>query len=180
MDFLAQVKERGLAERTVATRERFDKFIRDAVDQWHVQMLTVLRDHWWSEIVGDIETTMATLVPDPVYHFYGRSLNVSDVNTTAAARAMYTSLYDAGYYPGGVMENMRIACADWGIVVEAELTTVLPGAAFNLPHVQIDPALPYQNTCYSMQSQPFDRATGLMKGEIVYMSDLTEIFIARR
>ncbi|WP_257540943.1 hypothetical protein [Sphingobium sp. CFD-1] len=180
MDYLAQVKERCLAERTVATRERYDKFIHDAIDPWHKHMLTVLRDHWWSEIIGDVDATMATLVKDPVYQFHGGSLHTAVVNTTEAAREMYASLYDAGYYPGGVLENMRIACADWGVVIESDLTSVLPGAAFNLPNMRIDPALPYQSTSQAMQSQPFDRETGLMKGEIVYLGDITEIFIARR
>jgi hypothetical protein len=180
-DLLAQVKERCLAERSVATRERFDKFIQDAADTWHARMITVLRNHWWSEIVGDLETTMATLIPDPTYKFYGGKglRKISNVTTTVQTRAMYASLYDAGYFPGGVLEDMRIACGDRGVMLEATLTNVLPGAAFDLPDMKIDPKAAYQNTCDSIQSQPFDRATGLMQGEVVYMSDIRDVFAVR-
>lgn len=182
MDWLAQVKERCLAERSVATRLEFDKHIQAATNPWHAQMLSTLRDHWWSEIVGELETTMATLAPNPVYRSYGTQAfgPPMTINTTEEARKMYSALYDAGYFPGGVMDNMRIAFADWGVMIEASLTNVLPGAFFNLPQMQLDPALPYQFTCQTVQSQPFDRATGLMKGEILYWGDPMDIVPAQR
>lgn len=177
-----QVRERCLAERTAATYIEFQARIDALTDDWHRHMLTTLCRHWWSEIVGDLETTMATLVAEPYYRFYGtRSLGTStEVKGGVATRAMYSSLYDAGYFPGGVLDDVRIAFADWGLFVEAKVTNVLPGAALNLPGLRIDSNAAYQNTCQTAQVHAFDRESGLLLGEIVYLDDPIEVFMARR
>jgi hypothetical protein len=52
VDLLAAVKERSLAEGSVATRRELDQLIRAASDPWHCRMLTTLRDHWWLLALG--------------------------------------------------------------------------------------------------------------------------------
>ena len=179
---LTQVRERSLAERSVACYRTLQRLQDNADTDWHRHMLHTFRRHWWSEIVGDIEATMSTLIAEPRYRFHGSKAfgTTSEIRGGEATRTMYSSLYDAGYFPGGVLDDIRIAFADWGIFIEAKVTSVLPGAALNISGLKLRPDAAYQSTCQTAQIHEFDRDQGLMVGEVVYWDDPTQVFPARR
>ncbi len=70
-DLLAQVRERSLAQRSVAFYRGFQQHVDAAQTDWRREMLDTIMRHWWSEIIGDLEMTMGTLVPEPYYCFHG-------------------------------------------------------------------------------------------------------------
>jgi hypothetical protein len=181
VSLISQVRERCLAAQICETRQWIDGQILAATNDWHLRMLTTYRDHWWAEIIGDLDGVMATLAPDPTYRAYGgRAFGNLKINTTAEARDLYRSLFDAGYFPAGPLHEARYAMGDWGMMIEGVTTAVLPGTFFALPELNLQPATPYQASWHLMGIHPMDRNTGLMTAEILYVSDPIAIVPAVR
>jgi hypothetical protein len=145
-------------------------------DPWHRQMAGVVFEHYRAEVVGDLDAIIATLVPEPAYRLHGSSL-FGPIETTTAEEtiALYKPLIDLGYPPAAALEGQRWAFADWGVVVQGTQTLVLPGAAFPGADATVDRSKAYLISYPLVGLHPFDRASGLMKGEIVFFGDLEQM-----
>jgi hypothetical protein len=164
-------------KQTRETLAKLDVHVEAVKDPWHKTMLANWRDHYWGEAAGDLELTMGTLAPDPIYRFNGSRVlgPPQDANTLEEVRAMYGGLIDMGYRPAGPLTDMKFAFADWGLMVQAVHTAVLPGRFLNVTGLIIDPNATYSITAGLSQSHPYDRKSGLMMGEIVFSADPTDI-----
>lgn len=160
-----------LAEECYAGLAEINKTIDAISDPWHRTMALNWRDHYWAEVIGDLDAIMKTLAKDPVYHVYGGI--VFHASTTEEAYQAYSGLINEGYRPAGAVRNARFAFADWGLVVEFTHRIVYPGKLLSGP--DIDPDAAYLLTVEFMESHPYDRKDGLMGGENVFTSAPLEI-----
>jgi hypothetical protein len=165
-----------LAEASYATLAKINAMIDGLTDEWQRKILTNWRDHYWGEVVGDLDGIMATLAPDPVYKLTNPH-GVRSFDTTEGARALYAGLIDIGYRPAGPMTDIKVAFADWGLMAQGATTGVYPGTALRGP--DIDPKASYRVTRNIMESHPYT-PDGLMAGEIVFMSEPTEVVRVER
>lgn len=163
--------EPTLAEASNVTLAKINAIIDGLGDDWQKQVLTNWRDHYWAEVVGDLDAIMETLAPNPVYRTYGW-LASEGSDTTEAAHAMYAGLIGMGYRPAGPLSDMKFAFADWGLMAEFTLTAIYPGAI--LAGVDADPDAAYRVTFKIMESHPYG-PDGLMGGETVFMSAPSEV-----
>lgn len=151
-------------------------------DPWHRAMFSNWRDHYWAEVMGDLKGIMATLAPDPVYRFYGSDAlgDTPDMNATADVRAMYGGFIAMGFRPAGPVDDLIVAFSDAHLMLQFRLTCIYPGAVLKLSGGAIDPAAAYRVTLRVSESHPYDKASGLMGGETVFLSAPEEVVRVER
>ena len=91
----------------------------------HRALLIGVRDHMEHEIRGDLEPLMATLVPEPVYHFWSENPFVLEGH--AAVRGFYENMFAMGGNQFQVIVD-RILVDDGGVVTEGQVKQVYRGA----------------------------------------------------
>lgn len=178
MDLKALIPERSLADAIMVSRGWLDGEIAKATSERHRHIITQYRDHWWGEVIGDLEMVMATMAPDPYYRAYGsKAFGEFKINTTEETREFYAALFASGYYPAGAFTETRCAVADWGLMVEAVNTAIIPGSFF--PNFNLVPAQAYKASWRLVGVHPFNKE-GLMEAEILYVNDPHEIVAVER
>jgi hypothetical protein len=151
------------------TLDRLEALIKDTDAPLHQRMLEVFRDHWWGEVIGDLDTTMATMPEDPQYRVYG-TMGEAAFGGAAVARAMYRDLLDAGLMPGAPLVNDRWTFGSWGLHFEADILGLARGAGIPDAPEPLEPDQLYISMRRGSIIIPFDTDAMLMEGEILYMS----------
>jgi hypothetical protein len=151
------------------SRARAAAFAKGLADPTQRRMLETWLDHWWAEVVYDIDTAMRTVSDDVSYRMYGAATMGEglEIDGKEAARSVYQSMFDDGLMPGGPFDEEKFSFASWGMMMEALFTAVYPGAM--LPGVAgLEPETLYLMRWRMVVSFPFDLETGVLKGEIMY------------
>jgi hypothetical protein len=91
------------------------------------QLLVQVRDHMRSEIRGEFEALMATLVEEPRYHFWGVPVE-GGPKGRAAVEAFYRQMI-AGGGNWFHFDVRRIVVDDDAVVTEGRMRQCVPGAA---------------------------------------------------
>lgn len=94
--------------------------------------LSTHRDHWWAEVIGDVDAVMATMSHGPIrYTFDGHPFmaaeGMSEVKTYEDTRRMYQGVTDFGIKMAGPADDERILFDDDGLCVACILTAIYPG-----------------------------------------------------
>ncbi len=141
-------------------------------------MLQIFRDHWWAEVVVDVDTLVA-LMPDDdaTYYFGGYGLMIPEpvvhVGSTAI-RAMFQAIADWGVPVAGAIDDERFAFGDWGMTFEGVLSSIYPGKF--LPGAPgVDPEQHYFVQWKIMSSYPIDLDRKVMLGGNVYIGSLVHL-----
>jgi hypothetical protein len=149
--------------------DRLNARIDATADPRRQQWLSVYRDHWWGEVVGDVGAVMATMSRGPIhYSFDGHPFMVgSDLNkikTYEDTRRMYQGVVDLGVKMAGPIDRERVTFDEDGLIVACILSTIYPGV-FLSEHVgPVDPGGFYLLRWPNVTMVRFDDAS-LMRGE---------------
>jgi hypothetical protein len=139
-------------------------------DQRQKDWLATYRDHWWNEVIGDVDGVMRTMSHGPIhYTFDGHSFMSADssmavINNYAATRAMYEGVVALGAKMAGPIDRERIMFDDEGLTVSCILTTIYPGIYLSGHNEPIDPESFYLVRWPNVTMIRFD-SEGLMMGE---------------
>lgn len=176
MNMKSLIPEKSLADDIMATRLWFDREVASIADPRRQLMLARYRDHWWCEVIGDLEGVMATMAPNPKYRAYGSDVfGEFLIDTTEETEKFYRALFASGFYPAGPFTETRYALADWGLMIEAINTAIIPGSFF--PALSLEPNTAYKASWRLVGIHPFDENC-LMEAEILYVGrpyDLTVV-----
>jgi hypothetical protein len=138
------------------------------------RMLQTVIDHGKAEAAGSVDGLMATLCPDPQYHFWSGGRDWGPKGQ-AAVRGFYESFVAGGE---GFFESHkhRIVVDDDTVVTETELRQLLPGTvAAKRGYAIQDPARHYLVFARTVILWPFNEA-GELIGEDSYGSSDTSVF----
>lgn len=142
-------------------------------------MLEIYRDHWWAEVISDVDAIMATMPTDAVsYHFDGLPLMMPEpwhFTDPKVARQMYQSIADLDLPIAGPFDNERFAFGDWGMSCEALLSSILPGRFLSGYHKKLDPDQLYFVQWHSVSTHPMDVERRLMLGENVFTGSAVRV-----
>jgi hypothetical protein len=149
--------------------DRLNARIDATADPRRKQWLSVYRDHWWGEVVGDVEAVMATMSRGPIrYSFDGHPFMVSAelnrVKTYEDTHRMYQGVVDLGVKMAGPVDRERITFDEDGLIVACILTTIYPGVFLSEHAGPIDRGGFYLLRWPNVTMIRFDDA-GLMRGE---------------
>lgn len=142
----------------------------DTENPRHRRALEVMCEHWHYEVVElDLDKLMATLVPDPVYHFYGLAQMPRELRGAQAVRELYLQQFQAG--PNAVsMELDHLIVTDSAVAFEGRSVMRLDSplaAAFLGPLAGVDLERPGVFRLPNAAFLPF--ADGLIAGEVNYL-----------
>lgn len=132
--------------------------------------LTTYREHWWGEVIGDVDAVMATMSHGPIaYSFDGHPFMVPDGGMAAIGnyddtRRMYESVVALGVKMAGPIDDERIAFDDEGMILYCVLTAIYPGLYLGRHEEPVDPEGVYMVRWPNITMIRFD-ADGLMMGE---------------
>ncbi|MDB5686359.1 MAG: hypothetical protein JWR77_948 [Rhizorhabdus sp.] len=149
---------------------RLNARIEAQADPVHRAWLTVYRDHWWGEVIGDVDAVMATMSHGPIsYSFDGHPFMVPDGGIAAVesyddTRLMYEGVVALGVKMAGPIDGERIAIDEHGIIIYCTLTTIYPGVYLTKHKEPVDPDALYLVRWPNITMIKFD-ADGLMMGE---------------
>jgi hypothetical protein len=148
------------------TRSRLEKLTADVTEpRWRVGLEDFLQ-HWWSEVIGDLDAAMAVFSSEVEFRTYG-SMGTSSESTVEQRRAIYQTILDAGMCVGGSWDNERFLFGDWGILMEATWTFVHYGALIPDHPEPLDPAALYLVQRPLALIMPLTEE-GHLKGEVLY------------
>ncbi len=158
---------------------RIEAAIAGLSDPRHKTMLEVYRDHWIGEVRNDVSAIMATMPEDTVsYRFDGIGLLIPDYwefKTTPEARAMYQGAAEGGLPMAGPFQEERWAFADWGMVFEGILASIIRGRSLHLQPYPLEPEGLYLIRWRAISSHPMDVERRLMLGEHVFGGALVSL-----
>ncbi len=97
----------------------------------HAALVNEVADHMEAEIKGQIEPLMATLSPNPVYHFWRIGGDNMVLNGYDAVRGFYTTMFENGGQQFEVVVD-RIIVDDNGVVTEGQVKQVYPASALEM------------------------------------------------
>lgn len=149
---------------------RLEKRIGEERDPQHRAWLSTYRDHWWGEVIGDVDQVMATMSHGPIrYSFDGHPFMTPDGGMTAiedraGTRAMYEGVVAMGVRMAGPLDEERILFDDQGLVIACILSAVYPGAYLTRHSEPVDPDGVYLVRWPNITMIRFD-GDGLMMGE---------------
>jgi hypothetical protein len=157
---------------------RIDASIAALRDPRDRLMLKLFRDHWWAEVVVDVDKLIA-LMPDDdsTYYFGGCSLLIPEPivhHGPREIRAMFQAVADLGVPVAGPFEEERYAFADWGMAFEATLSSIYPGK-FLPGRPGLESEQLYFVKWKTMSSYPIDVSRNVMRGGNVYMGSLVHL-----
>jgi hypothetical protein len=135
------------------------------------QLLEQVRDHLRTEIRGEFEALMATLVDDPQYHLWGMGAEMGPKGREAVA-TFYTEMIASG---GNHLEFeiRRIVVDHDAVVTEGVLRTLIPGAAVVASGIsEVSDAPVDADACYVSENQILTvwpaAEDGRIEGEDIY------------
>ncbi len=152
---------------------RLDAMIAALVDDRQRKWLSTYRDHWWSEVINDVDGVMATMSHGPIrYTFDGHPFMSSEdsmdsIKTHEDTRRMYEGVVSLGVRMAGPFDAERITFDDQGIVVHYILTTIYPGKFIPNHSEPVDPDGFYMLRWPNITMIRFDEQ-GLMMGEDIF------------
>ncbi len=143
-------------------------------DPQHRAWLEMYRTHWWSESIGDLAVTRATLAERVVFRRYGTPIVAVglELETREQVMARYQAALDAGLKPGGPIEEARWAFGDWGISVEGIFTGFAWGRNLHRYDPGLEPEIAYMHRYRMSAIFPVEASTGLLAGEILYAGEV--------
>src|ERR1700740_3228014 len=90
------------------TLARMDKRIAEETNPKYKKWIQVNRDHWWGEVIGDLDLVMRTMSRGPIRYTYdGHPFMapsegyIERVDSRAATHAMYSGIEAAGARAAG-------------------------------------------------------------------------------
>jgi hypothetical protein len=149
---------------------RLNARIAAAQDPRHKNWLTTYRDHWWGEVIGDVDAVMATMSRGPIsYTFDGHPFMTPDkglasIASYEATRAMYDGVVAMGVKMAGPVDDEQVYFSDKGLSLHCVLTAIYPGVYLTKHTEPVDPNGFYLMRWPNVTIIQFDR-DGLMMGE---------------
>lgn len=149
---------------------RLDARIAAEPDVRRKGWLTTHRNHWWGEVINDVDMVMATMSHGPIsYSFDGHPFmspegGMATIVDRAGTRAMYEGVVALGVRMAGPFDDERLAFDEQGIIVRAILSAIYPGVFLARHTEPVDPAGVYLVRWPNVTMMQFD-AEGLMMGE---------------
>lgn len=161
------------AKETVA---RIDVLLESLDNPLHREMLMAFRTHWWSEVVGDIDTAMSVMPDDVIFKTTGSvpSGQPFELHSATEQRALYQAQIDMGLTPGaGTFFDERWAFADWGMTLEAVWVFVMYGSMLEgVGSYEAEQLYLVESPCVAVM--PY-RGNGVLGGEIFYFGDTLSV-----
>lgn len=151
---------------------RIDVLLERLGDPHHRAMLTAFRTHWWSEVIGDLDTAMSVMPADVIFKTTGAvpSGQPFELHTATEQRALYQQQLDIGLTPGaGTFTDERWAFADWGMTLEAVWIFVMYGSMIS-GYGSFDANCLYLVKVPCVAIMPY-RGNGILGGEIFYFGN---------
>lgn len=107
----------------------FDTELAKLANPHHRQSLASFRTHWYGEVTGDIDLAMSVVSEQSDFSVIGALAGgeAFAVHGKAAHRAVLEALPRLGLNAGGSFSNIRLAFADWGVMMEATYANVVYG-----------------------------------------------------
>lgn len=137
-------------------------------DVRHRQVLGIVIEHMKAEAEPHLDRLMATLSPNPDYHFWFAGTDMGP-KTTEGVRAYYTAFVESGANVL-VFEIDRVAVDDDLVMTEGWLKIIYPGAAAQQIGVEVDdPDGDYLVVFRQLINWPID-ADGKIMGEDAYQT----------
>lgn len=157
------------------TLARMNQRIASEPNPKYKKWMEVNRDHWWGEVIGDLDLTESMLSKGPIRYTYdGHPFMLPDgmafrdsmpgVTTRAAARQMYESIQARGARAAGPFDDERFLIDEKGMLLYGILTTVFPGSFITRHSEPIDPKGLYLVRVANLTMVWFDEEDK-MKGE---------------
>lgn len=149
---------------------RLDARIEALDDPRHKGWLTTYRNHWWGEVINDVDMVMATMSRGPIHYSFDGHPFMSDGGTMAAiktwddTKAMYDGVVALDVRMAGPLDEERVLFDEHGVSIQGILSTIYPGVFLGNHSEPVDPAGKYLVRWPSVTNIRFD-AEGLMKGE---------------
>lgn len=149
---------------------RLDARIAAESDATRRGWLTVHRNHWWGEVINDVDMVMETMSHGPIsYSFDGHPFmtpegGMATIVDRAGTRAMYEGVVALGVRMAGPFDEERVAFDENGLIVRAVLSAIYPGAFMTRHSEPVDPDEFYLARWPNITMMRFD-ADGLMMGE---------------
>ncbi len=148
-----------------------DLRIDQETDSRRRQLLEQVRDHMRTEICGELDGLMATLVDEPRYHFWGTPVE-GGPKGRAAVEEFYRQMIEGG---GNRFhfDIQRIVVDDDSVVTEGKMYQKVPGAAIAASGVEevagkpVDPEAPYLAETHILTVWPMS-SDGRIMGEDIY------------
>lgn len=112
----------------------------------HKAWLSTYRDHWWGEVVNDVDAVMATMSRGPIrYSFDGHPFmddggTMAAVRTWADTKAMYEGVVALGVRMFGPFDNERVFFDEYGLSIRSIVSAVYPGVFLSNHKEPVDPA----------------------------------------
>ena len=134
----------------------------------HRQVLSVVLEHMLAEAAPDMDRLMATLSPNPDYHFWISGADLGP-KTTDGVHAYYTAFVES---KANVLafEIDRLIVDDDAVVTEGWMKIIYPGASAQAGGFEVDdPEGDYLVVFRQLIVWPID-ADGLVVGEDAYQS----------
>jgi hypothetical protein len=107
--------------------QSLNKFIAEQSNPKHKALLEMVQEHMRTEVRGQHEALMATLVDDPQYHMWGGPADYGPKGRKAVSD-FYQAMFDANGQ-GFEFEVRRVIVDDNGVVTEGVLRTATAGSA---------------------------------------------------
>lgn len=149
---------------------RIDRRIAEEQNPRYRKWIEVNRDHWWGEVIGDLDMVMRTMSHGPIrYSYDGHPFmapegDMGHVNSHAVTRQMYEGIQSAGVRAAGPFDDERFLLDDRGMFVYGILTVVFPGSFLTHPPEPVDPEGLYLIRVPNLTMVQFDEHD-LMMGE---------------
>src|SRR3546814_18632353 len=105
------------------TLARLEKRIAEERDPRRKAWLSTYRNHWWGEVIGDVDQVMATMTHGPIrYSFDGHPYMVPDSGLAAmtdwgGTRAMYEGVVGMGVRRAGALDEGRSLSDEAGMAI---------------------------------------------------------------
>ncbi|MDH3644885.1 MAG: nuclear transport factor 2 family protein [Gammaproteobacteria bacterium] len=148
-----------------------DKFISTQSNPTHKALLETVQEHMRTEVRGEHQGLMATLVDDPQYHMWG-----GPADTGPKGRQAVSDFYQAMFDANGQnfeFEVRKVIVDDNGVVTEGVLRTAVGGAGVLAAGVEevegeaVDPEGTYVNEGQLLTVWPAGEG-GKLVGEDIY------------
>lgn len=135
----------------------------------HTAIIENYLQHLVSEVYGDLDAIMATLVPDPQYHFFNPASRGEGPKGPEEVRQFYINLFET---KSNVLERhfRRVIVTDDFIVSEGHMDHVYPGSLLAARGAAVDPEAWYLATYPICAILPYvgEGTNVLMYGEDTY------------
>lgn len=149
---------------------RLDARIDALADPRQAAWLKIHRQHWWGEVINDVDMVMATMSRGPIRYTFDGHPFMSDGGTMAAVRtwedtkAMYDGVVALGVRMAGPVDEERVFFDEYGLSLSCILSTIYPGTFLANHSEPVDPEGFYLLRWPNITTLRFD-ADNLMMGE---------------